>query len=145
MNYYTNNSQQLQPKSCKCNVVCKENFPLFNPDTAYTLGNLFEGLYESYKGFTNYPLNPSTQREQLLIQLLMHKFVGHELNLYLDIYPDDTSILTLFNQNNNVYQSILNQFENNYGGLTVSNVNTQCEQWSWIDSPWPWENECEEN
>ncbi len=147
MNYYQNTLHCHQPIQNHFNPSLINqhqqniNFPLFNVETGYALGNLFEGLYSPYKSFTNYPLTPTNEKEKLHQQMLMYKFAAHELNLYLDVYPNDQKMIQLFNQYNQTCQQLTNRYTSMYGPITTDNINPQSNQWTWSNSPWPWENQ----
>ena len=153
MNYYEN-TWDLMPQSCSCNLVHSNNMnmsskcngiplgknsPLYNVDTAFMLGNLFEGLYSPYKNFTNYPLQPTNAKQNLLYQLLAYQFANHELNLLLDLEPNNQQMIQLFNQYNQTYNQLLHQYEKQYGPLLVNQTNN-ANSWMWQKGPWPWEN-----
>lgn len=141
MNYYENNCNSRCHQKNNNDSLMGNNFPLLNPETGFMLGNLFEGLYSPYKGFTNFPLNPSNEKEALHQQMLTYKFAAHELNLFLDIYPDNQQMLQLFNRYNSIYKQLEDSFISRYHPITVDQISNQANQWIWIDSPWPWENQ----
>lgn len=152
MNYYEN-TWDWAPQSCTCNlnqtnhlnppskcngIPLGKNSPLYNVDTAFMLGNLFEGLYKPYKNFTNYPLQPTNAKQNLLYQLLAYQFASHELNLLLDLEPNNQKNISLFNQYNQTYNQLLHQYEKQYGPLLVNQTN-DANSWMWQKGPWPWE------
>lgn len=125
-------------KNASC-IPLGKNYPLFQVDTAFMLGNLFEGLYDPYCGFSNFPLQACNQEQSLLYQVLAFKFAAHELNLLLDNDPKNEKLIQLFNQYNEMYKKLLSQYTKQYRPLTVDQCNPT-NQWMWINSPWPWEN-----
>ena len=50
---------------------------LFDPQEAFMLGNLFKDLYMTYRGFSNYCLQPISQREKALLEVQMYGFVAN--------------------------------------------------------------------
>ena len=127
------------PKQNASGLPISKNTPLFPVETGFMLGNLFEGLYDPYCGFTNYPLQPYTQEHALLFQVLAYKFATHELNLLLDNNPKNEKNIQLFNQYNDMYQQLLTQYTKQFHPLTIDHCNPT-NQWQWINSPWPWTN-----
>lgn len=115
------------------------NYPLFKVDTAFTLGNLFEGLYDPYCGFTNFPLQPCNQEEAMLYELLAYQFAAHELNLLLDNDPKNEKLMCLFDQYSGMYKKLLKEYGHHCRPLFVDQCKPS-QKWMWIHSPWPWEN-----
>ncbi|MCD7894902.1 MAG: spore coat protein CotJB [Erysipelotrichaceae bacterium] len=111
--------------------------PLFDPEEALTLGNLFKNLYMSYKGFSNYYLQPSSERQKALLTLQMYEFAAHEINLYLDLYPDNEAMLSLFEEYTKKAHEARKQFVKMYGPIEVKETHGM--PFSWIEGPWPWE------
>lgn len=103
-------------------------------------GNLFNDLYNQYKNYQPARLIPNNEQAELLLNVDQLTFAAHELNLYLDIYPNDTNIINLFNK----YQSMANEaieiYETKYGPLTT-NFLSDNSIFSWEAYSWPWEME----
>ena len=59
----------------KMNMYSNQNENLTDPKTAFLRGNLFNNLYDPYKNYKYGILNPSNKKEEILYNLLMHKFV----------------------------------------------------------------------
>lgn len=112
---------------------------LADPKVAFLRGNLFNELYDPYKNYKYADLKPSNQKEELLYNIMMYKFVLTDLNIYLDNYPNDTECIMLFNKYLAEEKKLSNQYEKNYGPLTVDNETMGTDYWKWIKSPWPWE------
>lgn len=114
---------------------------LFQPNEAFMLGNLFQDLYQSYKGFSNYCFQPSNQRQHQLLNVQINEFVAHEINLYLDNHPCDQQMLALYQEYIKRADKAREEYEMNYGPLVVRN--TDCSnQFQWIEGPWPWQHQC---
>ena len=112
---------------------------LVNPKEGFLRGNLFNNLYDPYKNYQYGSLKPTNQKEELLYNILMYKFALTELNLYLDNYPNNTQMISLYNQYLTEEKKLCNQYEKNYGPLTTDSENIENNNWKWIKSPWPWE------
>lgn len=115
------------------------NTNLADPKEAFLKGNLFNNLYDPYKNYKYGILKATNQKDELLYNILMYKFVLNELNLYLDIYPNNTDLLNLYNKYLSEEKKLSNQYEKNYGPLTVDSEYMGNTSWKWIKSPWPWE------
>ena len=101
-------------------------------------GNLFNNLYEPYKNYKYNNLTATNKREELLLNVLRYDFVLTELNLYLDIYPKDRSMINLYNQYLEEKKRACFEYTKNFGPLTLDDQSNN-NSWSWLQSPWPWE------
>lgn len=115
------------------------NSSLFNPTDAYNNGNLFSNLYNQYKNYKPVVLKASNEQEQLLLDLSRLSFAAHELNLYLDLHPEDESMLTLFNDYRSEANAIIKQYEAKYGPLSISSDSLEKGPFAWEMTSWPWE------
>lgn len=119
---------------------------MFNSDnslaeakTAFLRGNLFNDLYEPYKGYKYRELIPSNMREEQLYNILKYNFVLVELMLYLDVNPNDREKVNLYNKYLIEKKQLIDEYEKKYGPLTMDGMNMGDNKWNWIDRPWPWE------
>ena len=112
---------------------------LFNVTDAYNNGNLYSNLYSQYKNYKPTILKANNEKEQLLLELSRVAFAAHELNLYLDLYPNDESMLALFNDYRQEANSLLEQYEAKYGPLNVGSDNMEKSPFAWENTSWPWE------
>ena len=71
-------------------------------------------------------------------QWQQYNFAITDLNLYLDTHPNDMNAVRLFNNYNNILTQITNKYESTYGPLYLDS-NSINNNWTWINSPWPWE------
>ena len=79
-----------------------------------------------------------TERNKMLRQLSSVEFVAHELHVYLDTHPNDTSAASAVNKYDEQAASLRREFERKFGPLTVGDDGNR---WAWIADPWPWNNE----
>lgn len=136
MNNMTNGNSQNNTKN---NLNNGSNMMLYGPYEGYVKGNLFRNLYDQYKSYRPMSLAPSSEREEALLNLNQIQFAMHELNLYLDVYPNDANIMRQFVAYRNTYNDLLNQYENRYGALNVNSTSLNSVPFGWVDQTWPWE------
>lgn len=81
-------------------------------------------------------MNP---RRELLDHIRALEFMAVELNLYLNSHPYDRRALYEYNCYTQQLRVLKDEFQRRYGTLT--NFGNQVSQyaWSWINDPWPWE------
>lgn len=116
-------------------IESKELYSIVDPKEALNRGNLFGYFFWPYKYVAN--LKPETERETLMQNIQMYAFAAHELNLYLDIYPNDKQAIGLYNQYSEMAERFTDEYENKYGQIVLDSDEKY--PWQWINSPWPWE------
>ena len=112
---------------------------LYDPYAGFIRGNMFPNLYNEYK-IKPVDLNSTNPKENLKIMVDSIAFAAHDINLYLDLFPDDKDMLELFNQYKFQANQLKNEYQENYGPLLVNSEATNKYPWSWDNNPWPWEN-----
>ncbi len=100
-------------------------------------GNLFKNEYKPYKNLTYIELKPKNDREAKLYTVMQYSFAINDLNLWLDLHPNDKKALMIFENMVEESRKAKREYEESYGPLTVSH--TKGNDFNWIDSPWPWE------
>ena len=78
----------------------------------------------------------SKSRSELLDEIRSINFSVIELAQYLDINPEDRKALCLHNEYANKLRMLTDNYQRMYGPLTIE---CPCNQWRWLDQPWPWE------
>ena len=110
---------------------------VLSPMDGFLRGNMFQDEYEPYKNLTYFKLNSSNDKERLLYQVMAYSFAINDLNLYLDLHPDNKGMLDLFKKYVKEEKELCKEYVNKYGPLEVNEVMGQ--KFDWINSPWPWE------
>ncbi|MBE6157996.1 MAG: spore coat protein CotJB [Firmicutes bacterium] len=133
-NYYFNENMY------RSNNDLYRNTPsLYNPTVGFNNGNMFSNLYTQYKNYKPENLIPKNEREKLLLELSQISFAAHELKLYLDLNPNDSSMLTLFNDYTKKANALRNEYESKYGILESNSDNNNETPFAWEEEMWPWE------
>lgn len=133
-NYNNNNyNKPLYTEDANPNSV-------YDPYSGFIRGNMFKNLYNAYKISKPIEIKPTTDREQMLAMLDAFDFATIDINLYLDVYPEDKDMIELFNQYRIEKNKLMEEYESLFGPiLTNSNANAAY-PWAWNNQPWPWEN-----
>ena len=134
-----NNTFMNNNPSIMNNNTYNMNNDLTDPKTALDRGNLFNNLYDSYRNYKYRQLKPTNRKEELLYNILMHNFALTELDLYLDLNPNNQNMLNLYNRYLNNKKQLVSEYETNFGPLTLDGNNLATNDWNWRESPWPWE------
>lgn len=130
---YDMNYQALYP-----NAVMPTNSNILDTKLGFKRGNLFNNLYDEYKNYKPQELKANNEKEDLLLQIDEQRFAMIEMNLYLDLYPNNKEALNRFNTYLKKEKELVTLYESKYGPLTTSSP-VQTNNWTWDNSPWPWE------
>lgn len=112
---------------------------LFTPAQGLDYGNMFSNLYEPYKNYKPANVSANNERESLIRELARMGFAAHELNLYLDLHPEDTTMITLFNDYREKYNQLVKQYDEKFGPLLISSNTLNQTPFLWERDIWPWE------
>jgi len=113
-------------------------YEMFNPTEGFEKGNMFKGLYKQYKNYQPMTLVPNTEQEEALLNLNQMQFAMHELNLYLDIFPNDTEMLKKFTMYRNNYNKLLLEYEEKYEAININSNEINNTPFEWSTTLWPW-------
>ena len=130
--WYRNNTNQTFFNGMKFNNN------LYSPQEGFDKGNMFSNLYSQYKNFRPMNINPRNEQERLMYEIQTICFAAHELNLYLDLHPEDSSMIMLFKDYSETARKLKNEYESKYGPITVNNINNE-NLFTWQTDKWPWE------
>ena len=111
-----------------------DNPPKYNARKGLVRGTLFPGLDLPFMGMVNQKEKPVTPKTEL--QAL--GFAVQELALYLDTHRDDKDALELYRSYQQMYASLLEQYEKKFGVLNHMHP-SDTEGYDWLEDPWPWE------
>lgn len=115
-----------------------KNAALFGTYEGYMKGNMFQNMYVPYKNYRPMKLVPNNEKAELLLRTNELTFASHELRLYLDVFPNDTRMISLFNQFRNGANEAIKEYEKKYGPIEWDSLSTP-NQFSWATTAWPWE------
>ena len=110
-----------------------------NPYEGFIRGNLFDNLYEPYKDYKIKKIDPSNDKDALIQQLMQYNIALIDLDLYLDINPNDSNALNLYNNYLNIKKQLLDKYENKFGPLDLSSKYIADGSWNWDNGNFPWE------
>lgn len=116
------------------------NNDLFSLTDALTNGTLFKSIYKPYT--KKIPkLIPENEQEKILMELQQYSVALMDLNLYLDLNPNDK----YFNDKYKEYLKEFNDLKKKYGEKYYP-LSKHCESivkndWQWNKGQWPWERE----
>ena len=122
------------------NDTNKNTTTLYNPYNGFIRGNLFKNLYDPYKQGEPYEIKPANEQAKRLTDIDALSFAMTDLNLFLDVNPNNQDAIKLFNQYKDQKESLMKEYESKYGPITIDSDSLNSYPWAWIDMPWPWDN-----
>jgi spore coat protein JB len=117
-------------------IITNQN--LYSLDEIANTGTLFKDIYKPYKVVPK--MIPESNEEKLLLKIQQFEIALMDLNLYLDVYPNDSSLVNLYSKYNKELEELKKEFENKYYTLSPA-TSTKNNTWKWLDGKWPWERE----
>lgn len=110
---------------------------VLNPKEGLTLGNLFLEEYIPYKNYKPYKLSATNEKEKLLLKIREYCFAVDDLNLKLDLEPNNQKLFELFKAYNEKLKTLIKEYENKYEILTLNDDIK--DKYTWYTGKWPWE------
>lgn len=114
------------------------NNSILSAKEGFLRGNMFKDEYMPYKNLTYINIKPKNEREAKLFNVMQYAFAITDLNLYLDLHPDDKNALNLLNSFIKEENKAKEEFISKYGPLLITEVSNK--DFNWVDGPWSWEN-----
>ena len=122
------------------NNYSQNNLELFNPYEGYLKGNAFKDEYKPFKNYKVAKINITNEKEEMLLNIGQYSFMMHDINLYLDVHPNDSRALNMFIDYRNKVNELITKYERKYGPLSVKGAIDNNTPFSWEDTKWPWVN-----
>ena len=143
MNYYNTNNDYYNYVNNTYNQPLynqsSNNKKILDPYNGFVRGNMFSDLYNGYKLNKPLDITPLNEQADMLTYIDSLCFALIDLNLYLDLYPNDSKIIELFNSYRMEKDEITKEYESKYGPLTLNSDSLNKAPWAWDNMPWPWE------
>ena len=121
------------------NYMNNNSLSLYTPEEGYNKGNMFSNLYDGYKNYKPANLEGKDNKTKLWLEMNRVLFALHELNLYLDVNPNNTSMIQLFSDYRKKANELMNEYEKNYGPLTTLSEANLSSTFNWMENSFPWE------
>ena len=87
--------------------------------------------------------NMSTQnmtKAELFRKIQELSFVKVELELFLDTHPDSRVAMDYYRETVEALKNYLTAYQAEHGPIHAE-AGAMGDKWSWVDKPWPWQNE----
>lgn len=109
---------------------------LYDKKEALAKGNSFKNLYDQYKNFVPKEIKSNSKEEDMLNKIRAFAFYINDLNLYLDLNPDDETVYALFKENMQKLKNLEKEYASMYGPLKLEDLT---DNYGWLKSNFPWE------
>ena len=106
-------------------------------ENGFYLGNIFVDTYKPYKNFKQKKINAYSEQEKMLLRIQELDFILNDLNLYLDINPNDSKVYNLFKKTALELESLKEKYEEKY--MVLKLIDDTKGKYTWINNPWPWD------
>lgn len=114
------------------------NTSLYNPKEGFIKGNMFRNLYSQYDNYQPYDITPKNEKEKSRLEIATLTFAAHDLNLYLDLHPEDQSMFMLFQDYRNKANKLIEEYERRFGPINIMSEQMN-NSFDWSTKKWPWE------
>lgn len=115
-----------------------ESIKIYDVDEGYIKGNMFKDEYKDYKNYTPFVPSFKSERERILYDIMKYNFFINDLNLYLDLHPDDRKIYSEFIDKKNILNKLVKEYESKYDSLSIESEKNNS---NWVNGPWPFDKE----
>lgn len=105
-------------------------------DDGYIYGNMFKDEYKPYKNYSVYKLKANDEEGKLKLKIMEETFIINDLNLYLDVHPNDMDMYKEFSKHEKMLNKYIMEYQEKYNSIVL---NSQKSKYDWINNPWPWE------
>lgn len=116
----------------------KENPKLVTKEVGFVRGNMFKDEYIPYKNYNPGTLNATSERMKLVLDILELCFKKVDLNLYLDLNPDDQELVEEFKKCVEDLCTKEAEYVKKYGPIEVID-GVKDNEFIWVSDPWPWQ------
>lgn len=114
-----------------------DNRKFLSAKEGFIRGNIFKDEYKPYKNLTYINIEPKNDREAKLYNVMSYTQTINDMNLYLDVHPEDSNALKYLEELIKEEENAKREYVNSYGPLNI--CDTKGDKFEWLDSPWPWD------
>lgn len=121
------------------NYVYDKNKRIVNVDLekGFYLGNIFIDSYDGYKNYKAKKINAYSEQQKMLLRIYELDFILNDLNLYLDINPNDKRLFEIFKKCAMELDVLKKKYYEKYQVLELCKDTK--DKYTWISNPWPWD------
>ncbi len=119
----------------------KENCGMYDVEEGFIRGNMFPTLFDPYKKLQLKMPSVENEKESLMLEIQKIGFAAKDINLYLDVHPNDNCMIQKFSKYIERLNTLTNEYEQKFGPITLSTPNQSLNDvpWAWNETLSPWE------
>lgn len=121
------------------NLNQDEELNIFDVEEAFNKGTIFKEIYDPYKNYQSKKIVPRSEKEALMLEIQKYGLSSHDLNLYLDIFPNDKRAVELFSNLQRKTNDLIKMYQSKYCALSVADGNLNKIPWNYSTTRFPWE------
>ena len=120
--------------------MTNENCGMYNSTEGFARGNMFPHLFDPYKKQQIKNFTPKNEKERMMLEIQQLDFAMKDINLYLDVNPNNTCMIRKFNEYLMRKNRLLQDYETRFGPITLTSPNSSLEKtpWAWLETKAPW-------
>lgn len=107
------------------------------PSEGFQRGNMMRDEYVPYRNYNSIPLVPTNEQEKKMYEVMKYDFAIVDLNLYLDMHPEDMEAYRLFQNYVEEEKKARKEYNEQYGPILLTNAKYR--NYEWLENPWPWD------
>ena len=112
---------------------------LYSNYEGFLKGNMFPKLYSPYKGYSPKEMKAVNNKEAMMLKIQELCFALIDMNLYLDIHPNDKCMINRYNKTLSEKKKLVNEYETKYGPIMTDGAGLNKTPWVWDNVSSPWE------
>ena len=116
-----------------------EQLNVYSPYEGFIKGTLFKTLYKPYKNYQPSLENISDEKEKAMLNVQMYYSGFHDLNLYLELYPNDKEALKLREEYFDKYNKAKKDYDSKYSPYSLDSSFNLSQGFTYSKTPFQWE------
>lgn len=117
--------------------LTKTRDEILSPKEGLILGNMFSDEYKPYKNYRPSEIKINSEKERELLKIRELSFAVNDLNLKLDLEPNNDKLYKLFKMYAGELEMCISKYNKKYNPLEV--CDDIKDNYTWYKGPWPWE------
>lgn len=126
----------LNPKEYDFAINLLNDNNIYNKDEALVKGNLYKDLYVPYRNYKEEKVKVYNEQDKDMLALQELCFVINDLNLYLDLHPEDNNSFKIFKDTVKSYKEKKKEYVKKWGPIDLLD---KMDDYEWTLSLFPWE------
>lgn len=126
----------LNPKEYDFAINLLNDNNIYNKDEALVKGNLYKDLYVPYRNYKEEKVKVYNEQDKDMLALQELCFVINDLNLYLDLHPEDNNSFKIFKDTVKSYKEKKKEYVKKWGPIDLLD---KMDDFEWTLSLFPWE------